>query len=79
MNRYTEFCRLRDYRAPGADACKYTEAEAFALATPAVADSTAVHALIEDDQYAATFQTLGQYRSAIKQFITQHPETPELK
>jgi len=32
MDQYKEFCRLRDYRAPGAEACTHTEAEAFALA-----------------------------------------------
>ena len=30
---YKEFCRLRDYRKPGAEVCQYTEAEAFAVAT----------------------------------------------
>ncbi|WP_193317389.1 hypothetical protein [Janthinobacterium violaceinigrum] len=30
---YKDFCRLRDYRKPGAEVPKYTEAEAFALAT----------------------------------------------
>ena len=29
---YKEFCRLRDYRKPGAEVPQYTEAEAFALA-----------------------------------------------
>ncbi|MDO8052356.1 hypothetical protein O3301_28200 [Janthinobacterium sp. SUN211] len=33
MNEYKEFCRLRDYRKPGAEICQHTEAEAFALAT----------------------------------------------
>lgn len=32
MDRYKEFCRLRDYRKPGMEVCHYTEAEAFALA-----------------------------------------------
>ncbi|NVI81905.1 hypothetical protein [Janthinobacterium sp. BJB401] len=32
-NQYREFCRLRDYRKPGAEVPQYTEAEAFALAT----------------------------------------------
>ena len=32
MDQYTEFCRLRDYRKPGAEVPQYTEAEAFALA-----------------------------------------------
>lgn len=30
---YKQFCRLRDYRKPGAEVPLYTEAEAFALAT----------------------------------------------
>lgn len=76
MSRYTEFCMLRDYRAPGADVCKHTESEAFALATLSGDTGTpalsTVHALISDDQYASTFQTLSQYRKAIKQFITHH-------
>mgnify|MGYP001599091130 CR=1 FL=1 len=33
MGEYKEFCRLRDYRKPGAEVPQYTEAEAFALAT----------------------------------------------
>lgn len=33
MDQYKEFCRLRDYRKPGAEVPQYTEAEAFALAT----------------------------------------------
>lgn len=33
VNKYNEFCRLRDYRKPGAEVPQYTEAEAFALAT----------------------------------------------
>ena len=33
MDQYQEFCRLRDYRKPGAEVPQYTEAEAFALAT----------------------------------------------
>ena len=33
MDEYKEFCRLRDYRKPGAEVCQHTEAEAFALAT----------------------------------------------
>lgn len=33
MDRYKEFCRLRDYRRPGAEVPQYTEAEAFSLAT----------------------------------------------
>lgn len=33
MDEYKEFCRLRDYRKPGAEVPQYTEAEAFALAT----------------------------------------------
>lgn len=32
-SRYKEFCRLRDYRKPGVEVCRYTEAEAFTLAT----------------------------------------------
>ena len=32
MDQYKKFCRLRDYRAPGAEVCAHTEAEAFALA-----------------------------------------------
>ena len=32
MDPYKEFCRLRDYRKPGAEVPQYTEAEAFALA-----------------------------------------------
>lgn len=32
MGQYKEFCRLRDYRKPGAEVPQYTEAEAFALA-----------------------------------------------
>lgn len=31
MKAYEKFCQLRDYRAPGAEAPRYTEAEAFAL------------------------------------------------
>ncbi len=31
-NQYRIFCRLRDFRAPGAEAPKHTEAEAFRLA-----------------------------------------------
>lgn len=30
---YKQFCRLRDYRKPGAEVCQHTEAEAFAMAT----------------------------------------------
>ena len=30
---YKQFCRLRDYRKPGAEVCQHTEAEAFAIAT----------------------------------------------
>ena len=33
MDQYKEFCRLRDYRKPGAEVCRHTEAEAFAMAT----------------------------------------------
>lgn len=33
MDYYNEFCRLRDYRKPGAEVCQHTEAEAFAMAT----------------------------------------------
>ena len=33
VSKYSEFCRLRDYRKPGAEVPQYTEAEAFALAT----------------------------------------------
>ena len=33
MDRYKEFCRLRDYRKPGAEVPHHTEAEAFTLAT----------------------------------------------
>ncbi len=33
VSKYNEFCRLRDYRKPGAEVPLYTEAEAFALAT----------------------------------------------
>ena len=29
---YKQFCRLRDYRKPGAEVCQHTEAEAFAMA-----------------------------------------------
>jgi len=32
MDQYKEFCRLRDYRKPGAEVPHHTEAEAFALA-----------------------------------------------
>lgn len=32
MDQYKEFCRLRDYRRPGAEVPHHTEAEAFALA-----------------------------------------------
>ena len=32
MDQYKEFCKLRDYRKPGAEVPYYTEAEAFALA-----------------------------------------------
>jgi nucleoside 2-deoxyribosyltransferase len=31
MNAYEKFCQLRDYRNPGTEALRYTEAEAFAL------------------------------------------------
>ena len=31
MDQYKEFCRLRDFRKPGMEACEYTEAEAFAM------------------------------------------------
>lgn len=79
MNNYTEFCRLRDYRMPGVEVCKYTESEAFALATCETAEFAAVHALISDDQYAATFQSLGQYRNSIKKLITQRTETHKSK
>ncbi|PHV16313.1 hypothetical protein CSQ90_14820 [Janthinobacterium sp. BJB303] len=33
MDQYKEFCRLRDYRKPGAEVPQHTEAEAFSLAT----------------------------------------------
>lgn len=33
MDQYKEFCRLRDYRKHGAEVCRHTEAEAFAIAT----------------------------------------------
>ena len=33
MDYYNEFCRLCDYRKPGAEVCQHTEAEAFAIAT----------------------------------------------
>lgn len=32
MDKYKEFCRLRDYRRPGAEVPHHTEAQAFALA-----------------------------------------------
>ena len=32
MDQYKEFCRLRDYRKPGAEVCRHTEAEAFSMA-----------------------------------------------
>lgn len=32
MDKYKEFCRLRDYRQPGAEVPQHTEAEAFASA-----------------------------------------------
>lgn len=33
MDKYKEFCALRDYRKPGAEVCQHTEAKAFAMAT----------------------------------------------
>ncbi len=38
MNQYQEFCRLRDYRQPGAEVPQHTEAEAFASAIVGYAD-----------------------------------------
>lgn len=44
MTPYAKFCRLRDQRAPGAEAPQYTEAEAFALSLlPAVRSSTRLY------------------------------------
>ena len=38
MEKYKEFCRLRDYRQPGAEVPQHTEAEAFALVIAGYAD-----------------------------------------
>ena len=38
MDQYKEFCRLRDYRQPGAEVPQHTEAEAFASAIAGYAD-----------------------------------------
>ncbi|OEZ80299.1 hypothetical protein JAB6_46440 [Janthinobacterium sp. HH104] len=38
MDQYKEFCRLRDYRQPGAEVPQHTEAEAFASAIARYAD-----------------------------------------
>ena len=38
MDQYKEFCRLRDYRQPGAEVPQHTEAEAFALVIARYAD-----------------------------------------
>ena len=53
MDRYQEFCALRDYRKPGAEVCQHTEAEAFAMATSegvarALADMAALHEHVLD-------------------------------
>ena len=44
MNHYEIFCMLRDHRAPGADAPKYTEAEAFSRAQQQAHSAAAVPA-----------------------------------
>ena len=41
MDKYKEFCRLRDYRKPGIEVPHYTEAEAFALAAQNKASNAA--------------------------------------
>lgn len=46
MNEYKEFCRLRDYRKPGAEICQHTEAEAFALATAHMLDRRPMHQML---------------------------------
>ncbi|MDN2717804.1 hypothetical protein [Janthinobacterium sp. SUN120] len=40
MEKYKEFCRLRDYRKPGVEVPHHTEAEAFALAAQSKAGHT---------------------------------------
>lgn len=46
MNEYKEFCRLRDYREPGAEICQHTEAEAFALAIAHMLDKRPMHQML---------------------------------
>lgn len=53
MDQYKEFCRLRDYRAPGAEVCTHTEAEAFARAIkpqgmPAAREQNVIGKLMDD-------------------------------
>ena len=80
MDQYKEFCQLRDYRKPGAEVTRYTEAEAFALAaarrkTPEFA---ALAAFISDDAYLITCQSMAQYRAMLMEFISTQVK-PELK
>lgn len=80
MDQYKEFCRLRDYRKPGVDVTRHTEAEAFSLATAAsnTHDFSALEAFIKDDAYLITCHSIEKYRAMLIAFISSQVK-PELK
>lgn len=80
MDQYKEFCRLRDYRKPGAEVTYHKEAEAFAMATITsnTPDFAALAAFIKDDAYLITCRTIAQYRAMLIAFIASQVK-PELK
>jgi hypothetical protein len=50
MTPYEQFCALRDFRAPGAEVPKYSEAQAFDLALQRAGARRATTAAADTDQ-----------------------------